>query len=114
MECLSLNNIQFYVGLTRFSRNAHGKWVDDSLVKNERKRESRWTESIAMGSEQFVKRIHYQLGVRIKGRRVIETGDTFQLREKIESYSLLFDSEKCDIASENALEWFVNTAKTIR
>ena len=85
-------------------QSAHGKWVDDSLVKIERKRESHWTESIAMGSEQFVKRIHSQLGVRIKGRRVIETGDTFQLQEKIESYSLLFDSEKRDIALENTLK----------
>ena len=114
MECLSLNNIQFCVGPTRFSRSAHRQGVDDSLVKIERKRESHWTESIAMGSEQFVKRIHSQLGVRVKGRRVIETGDAFQLREKIESYSFLFDSEKCDIAPENTLEWFVNIAKSDR
>ena len=52
------------------------------------------------------------MSVLVKGRRVIETGDAFQLRENIESYSLLFDSEKWDIAPENILEWFENTAKS--
>ena len=46
-----------------------------------------------------------QLGLRAKGRRILEKGQTFQIREERESYNALFDSEKCDIAPENTHFW---------
>jgi putative transposase len=84
---------------------AHRKWVDDSLASCENKRESQWTESIATGSNTFANKILSQLGIRAKGHRILEKGQTFQIREKRESYNPLFDSEKCDITSENTHYW---------
>ncbi len=86
-------------------QTAHRKWVDDSLTSCENKRESQWTEGIAMGNKNFVKRIISQLGSRAKGRKILEVGQGFQIREERESYNALFDDEKCDIAPENAYNW---------
>lgn len=89
-------------------QTAHRKWVDDLLSSHESKRESQWIESIATGSDKFIKKILSQLGVRVKGRKIIEAGQTFQIREEMESYNALFDSEKWDIDPENTHNWREN------
>ena len=86
-------------------QTAHRKRVDDSLTSCENKRESQWTDSIAIGSNKFVKKIISQLGSRAKGRRILEEGQAFQIREATEPYNVFFDDEKCDIAPENAYNW---------
>ncbi len=53
---------------------AHRKWVDESLTSRENERERRWAESIAIGSNKFVKKIISQLDSRAKGRRILEVG----------------------------------------
>jgi len=45
------------------------------------------------------------LGSRAKGRKIIEKGQTFQIREETESYNPLFDGEKGNIAPENTMTW---------
>ena len=45
------------------------------------------------------------LGAQAKGRRIIEAGDAFQIREKTESYNALFGPERCDIALKNGHDW---------
>jgi putative transposase len=84
---------------------AHRKWVDESLISCKNKRESRWAESIARGSNKFVNKILSQLGSRAKGRRIFEVGQAFQIREEIEPYNVLFDIKKQDIDPENAHSW---------
>ncbi len=86
-------------------RTAHRKWIDDSLSSSENKRENQWTESIATGGKKFVNKIISQLGSRAIGRRILEVGHVFQIREELESYNSLFDSEKWDIAPENTHVW---------
>ena len=39
-------------------QTAHRKWADESLISCENKRESRWAESIAIGSNKFVKKLY--------------------------------------------------------
>ena len=38
-------------------REFHIEWVNESLANSNNVRDSRWTRSIAVGSEQFVERI---------------------------------------------------------
>ena len=104
---ISYEKLRELAGFETFDnfQTAHRKWVDDSLAKCECRRESHWTESIAVGSEQFVERIHSELGVRVRGRRILEAGKAYQLREETESCNALFDAEKCDIGPENACFW---------
>ncbi len=84
---------------------AHRKWVDESLISRENKRESQWTDSIAIGSNKFVNKIFSQLGARAKGHRILEVGQAFQIREELEPYNALFDSKKCNIDHENTHDW---------
>jgi len=84
---------------------AHRNWVDNSLATHGNKRERRWSKSIAVGSNTFTTDILSQLGSRAKGRKIIEKGQTFQIREETEPYTPLFDGEKGNIAPENTIIW---------
>ena len=44
-------------------------------------RDSKWTQSIAVGSENFIDNIKEDLVISAKGRKVSGTKDIFQLRE---------------------------------
>ncbi|WP_320040592.1 hypothetical protein [uncultured Desulfobacter sp.] len=46
----------------------HRKWVEEALAGNRLKRQSRWTESVAVGDESFVKD---GLIGRVRGRQVV-------------------------------------------
>ena len=84
---------------------AHRSWVDGSLSTHGNRRERRWSESIAIGSNTFTTDILSQLGSRAKGRKIIEKEQTFQIREETESYTPLFDAEKGNIAPEKTIIW---------
>jgi len=49
-------------------RNSHKKWVEEILKTQNYDRESKWSQSIAVGSKSFVERIKEKLGIRAKGR----------------------------------------------
>lgn len=68
-------------------RNAHGVWVEQALARGSLVRESKWTESVAVGSTGFVETIKCRLGIRGKGRRVCIQGEESSLREPQDSYS---------------------------
>ncbi len=46
-----------------------------------------------------------QLGAQARGRKIIESDNSFKICEEIESYNALFDAEKCDIAPKNIYNW---------
>ena len=50
-------------------------------------REGKWTQSIAIGSEGFVEKTRQELGIRARGRKVVDAGPAYQLREPQVSYS---------------------------
>jgi hypothetical protein len=68
-------------------------------------REGKWTESIAVGNEEFVKRIKEGLGVRAKGREVIAAADVFHLRKSGPWYGDDFCPENDDIGPGNCVPW---------
>ncbi len=80
--------------LLKTFQTAHRNWVYDAVTKCNFNRESHWTESIAIGNNDFVTKMHYQLGGQAKGRKIVEVGETFQICENIESYNAIFDTEK--------------------
>ena len=58
------------------------KWIEVSLKEKVSARESRWTQSIATGSRQFVERIKRDLGSIARGREVAQTvGENHELKE---------------------------------
>ena len=59
----------------------------EALGRAEQAREGKWTESIAVGSRNFVAIIKGELGMKAKGRRISGTDDESGLREPQSSYS---------------------------
>jgi putative transposase len=67
-------------------RESHLEWVNESLASSNNIRDSRWTRSIAVGSEQFVKRIKAGLSTKALGRKIREVHGGYELREGVASY----------------------------
>lgn len=78
--------------------STHRKWVQSSLERIENKRDSRWTESIAVGSNRFAERIKIAMGAMARGRSVQAIDGASELREPQSAYSAVFDPENHDIA----------------
>jgi putative transposase len=83
-------------------RMAHRDLVNDSLTNGGNCRQAQWTESIAVGSKDFLEGINDKLGILAKGRRIIENDGELQLREERGTYNIVFDGKKEDIAPLNA------------
>ncbi len=70
-------------------RKSHAEWIQAALGGAEMGRDETWTKSIAAGSEDFVRRTTRQrIGIKVKGRKVVEKGGAFTLREPISDYGL--------------------------
>ena len=48
-------------------RRSHRMWVEEALARAEQVREAKWTESVAVGSRNFVETVKAKLGIRGKG-----------------------------------------------
>jgi REP-associated tyrosine transposase len=64
-------------------------------------RESKWSQSIAVGSKSFVEGIKEKLGIRAKGRKVEESGGLYHLREAQLPYDSDFTSGNSDLRAKN-------------
>jgi hypothetical protein len=62
---------------------AHDKWVESSLQGNEIERQSRWSDSIAVGSKSFIQEVKMKLGLKAKHRSVTGSRDHYQLKETV-------------------------------
>ena len=70
--------------------------ISQEIGADNLKRESMWTESIAVGSKIFVEHIAERLGYKARGRKLIDHQGTFELREEKCSY-------RHSLPSKNAL-----------
>lgn len=75
-------------------QKAHRRWIEAAINQSETKRESHWTESIAVGSETFIKEIKNRLAVKTIGRKLREITHGFELRETEFPYNVLFETKK--------------------
>jgi putative transposase len=64
--------------------------VEVALTSHGNQRDRRWTESIAVGSEQFVQSTKERLGVKARGREVIAADGSSELQEEGTSYKTLW------------------------
>jgi len=84
---------------------SHRSWVEEALNTRERKREKRWSESIAVGGLSFVEQIKTELGARGFGRNIISSMEGHELRESQLSYRGHFGAEKRPLTYGNSLPW---------
>lgn len=72
----------------------HRDWVDSELRNGVTNKDCNWSESIAVGSESFVKVIQQQLVGRVQGRSVHSHEGFSVLKEPEFPYGTFSDSEK--------------------
>ena len=89
-------------------RNSHKKWVEEILKAKNCVRESKWSQSIAVGSKSFVEVIKEKLGIRAKGRKVGRSGELYHLREAQVPYNSDFTPENSDFRAINTYCWIDN------
>jgi putative transposase len=77
--------------------NAYANWINDALRHGYQKREPLWTESIAAGSEPFVMKTKEALAGQAKGRKLVQNGDIFFLREDVTPYCSIFSLKNYNI-----------------
>jgi REP element-mobilizing transposase RayT len=86
-------------------RKNYRGFVEEALQKQGPERESRWTESIAVGCEAFVRDTKERLGIKAVGRQVVGDNGSYELREPEVSYEANFDPENGGLRQENAFYW---------
>ena len=84
-------------------QSAHRNWVVETITEDKLKRNDIWSESIAVGSKEFVENTHQALGILAKGRRCESEGDSFHLKEERVFYH--FDPKNVQLSPENWLTW---------
>ena len=75
----------------------HRAMIDDAIAMNRLERKEQWTESLAVGSHDFVVGVQEQLKSRGKKRQIAKTGDQFIVREESTVYEAVFDAENYSI-----------------
>ena len=84
---------------------AYRAWIDEAISRGTFGREGWWTESIAVGSEQFVHATQATLGIKGYGREVIEAGGSYALRESPAAYRPILEHENDDLRPQNSYFW---------
>ncbi len=88
-------------------RKSHAEWIRAALGGAEMGRDEIWTKSIAVGSEEFVRRTRQRIDIKVKGRKVVEKGGAFTLREPMSDYGLYSRPENSPIVPDNRYLWDV-------
>jgi putative transposase len=86
-------------------KRSYRDWVEKSVAGRGGNRESRWTESVAVGSKAFVERTKAELGIKAIGREVMEADGVYELREGEVSYNGNFAGENSGLRLENSYFW---------
>lgn len=84
----------------------HRQWIQDALAGGRNRRESCWTESIAVGSVAYVEEIKAKLGIKGSGRRIEEQEvGPCVLREAPAPYNAVFSPQNESLNQDNGYFW---------
>jgi hypothetical protein len=68
-------------------------------------RDAKWTQSIAVGDEEFVMETKAKLGAKAIGRRKMKNIEGYELRDSQNPYNRVFDPEKCGLRLKTDHIW---------
>ena len=97
--------------LSQFQK-AHREWVEAGSSGDIARRDDRWSESIAAGSEGFVEQVKNELGFRAQHRQVSVADGLYTLREPVPPYGDHFDRENEALRPNNTVPWQTNLETT--
>ena len=86
-------------------RETYRNWVDDAIMRGDIKRQPQWTGSIAVGDKLYVEKLKDQMGYKAIGRKVLENGDSFVLKEPQASYRSLSNRAVRNQTEDNTIYW---------
>jgi putative transposase len=86
-------------------QESYSHWVDEILRAENHTRESKCTESIAVGSKRFVETTKRRLGIKARGRHVLGKNGRYELREPPAPYNGHFAPENAILSLENTYFW---------
>jgi hypothetical protein len=99
----------FGVGSMDEFKEAYRDLVSESLQKEKyREHQSWWSESIAFGSEGFVREVKEKLGARAMWREIAGANGSYELREPPTAYEAVFDAKNVDLRQKNAFFWDIS------
>lgn len=81
-------------------QQAHFDWIEGAMRASGTGRDTRWTQSIAVGSQPFIEKIKETLGFRARGRKMRCADDSYELRETLAAYGPTTASD-----SDNTYFW---------
>ena len=86
-------------------RKSHRQWIEESIRRGGNSRQTEWTESIAVGSKEFVQGIQQKLQIQAKGRKVRVKDDYYELKEAQAAYNVIITPEIGILRGENVRYW---------
>ena len=86
------------------AKQNHRGWVEEYL-KSHNNQDDKWTESVAVGSKEFLEKVIIKLGAIVKGRKTSESGEGYQLREPSIPYNAHLGAENSNIGPKNTYYW---------
>jgi putative transposase len=86
-------------------KTAYCQWIEDALKNENKVREAKWSQNIAVGDEAFIEKIKKELGPKARYRKAMGNSTEFQLKEEQIPYSVDDDIEKIGLGAENLYFW---------
>ena len=80
----------------------------EEKLEKENQRAEKWTTSIALGSENFIRKFKAILGEKAFGRKLSKENDIYTLKEEIKPYNTFSSNKKNTLRQENLLFWNCN------
>jgi len=80
--------------------------IEQALDSREQLKESKWSESIAVGNKSFIETTIKRLGIKALGRKIFGNSEGFEIREQAVSYGANFTLENDGLSLKNG--YFLN------
>jgi len=102
-------------GIKQFSEYqiAHRQWVEDAIQNNQHmQRETSYSETLAIGSEDYLSKLKEKMGITHHQRKIIKEGESYSIKEPELSYAISFDSKMLRLSPKNIHYWDDRLIKT--
>ncbi len=104
---IDIQSLMALVGINNITilQNQYRRWVNNEIAEGHLTRDVSWSESLAVGSEDFVNQVRDLLGIKANHREIIEIGDKHILREMSARYNANFDTKNGSLSVNNQFQW---------
>jgi putative transposase len=103
----ALSGLFGFTDVGEFPRT-HREWVEHALENGQAQHDDRWSESVAVGSLDFVEKVKSDLGMKAAHREFEAMGEAYALRESGDAYGRKFGGETGLLRPENTISWNEN------